>query len=225
MLKASSIVLERQLLLQLGDRLKALRKGQGLSMVEVAKNAQLSRTTLAAIEAGDPGPSMGSYLRIMSILGIAGDLALLAGDAIQAAPAGSAGARSQRRRPAVSVTVSTDDAQHQAQDLQSLALHEAAVQMVRSDPQLLAQAQDTVQRWLSSGPTRSTSLWQDWDMILKTKSWKKVLGRSQRAAELRQASPLTLVLPAQVRAEILGKVRALRKGVLLGADSINETTT
>lgn len=225
MLKASSIVLERQLLLQLGDRLKALRKGQGLSMVEVAKNAQLSRTTLAAIEAGDPGPSMGSYLRIMSILGIAGDLALLAGDAIQAAPAGSAGARSQRRRPAVSVTVSTDDAQHQAQDLQSLALHEAAVQMVRSDPQLLAQAQDTVQRWLSSGPTRSTSLWQDWDMILKTKSWKKVLGRSQRAAELRQASPLTLVLPAQVRAEILGKVRALRKGVLLGEDSINETTT
>lgn len=225
MLKASSIVLERQLLLQLGDRLKALRKGLGLSMVEVAKNAQLSRTTLAAIEAGDPGPSMGSYLRVMSILGIAGDLALLAGDAIQAAPAGSAGARSQRRRPTVSVTVSTDDAQHQAQDLQSLALHEAAVQMVRSDPQLLAQAQDTVQRWLSSGPTRSTSLWQDWDMILKTKSWKKVLGRSQRAAELRQASPLTLVLPAEVRAEILGKVRALRKGVLLGADSINETTT
>lgn len=225
MLNPSSIVLERQLLLQLGDRLKGVRKGQQLAMVEVAKRAQISRTTLAAIEAGDPGPSMGSYVRVMSILGVAGDIALLAGDGIQAAPAGSAGARSNRRRPTVNVIVSTDDALHQAQDLQSLALHEAAVQMVRSDPQLLAQAQETVQRWLSGGPTRSTSLWQEWDAILKSKSWKKVLGRSQRAAELRQASPLTLVLPAEIRTEILGKVRALRKGVTLGADNINETTT
>lgn len=225
MLKPSSILLERQLLLQLGDRLKGVRKGLQLAMVDVAKQAQISRTTLAAIEAGDPGPSMGSYLRVMSVLGVAGDIALVAGDAIQAAPSGSAGARSNRRRPTVNVIVSTDDAQHQAQDLQSLALHEAAVQMVRSDPQLLAQAQETVQRWLGGGPTRSTSLWQDWDAILKSKSWKKVLGRSQRAAELRQASPLTLVLPAEIRAEILGKVRALRKGVSLGEDNIHETTT
>ena len=99
------------------------------------------------------------------------------------------------------------------------------VPFVAFDPQLVAQAQETVQRWLSSGPTRSTSLWQEWDAILKSKSWKKVLGRSQRAAELRQASPLTPVLPAEVRAEILGKIRDLRKGIPLGADNTNEMTT
>ena len=53
----STAVLERQLLLQLGDRLKRLRKAQGLGTVEMAKRVGISRTTLSAVEAGDPGPS------------------------------------------------------------------------------------------------------------------------------------------------------------------------
>jgi transcriptional regulator with XRE-family HTH domain len=79
-------VLERQLLLQFGDRLRRVRKTRRLSMVEVAAQAGLSRTTLSAIEAGDPGPSIGNYLRVMSVLGISSDLALLAGDALEPAP-------------------------------------------------------------------------------------------------------------------------------------------
>ena len=77
----STAVLERQLLLQLGDRLKRLRKSQGLGTVEMAKRAGISRTTLGSVEAGDPGPSIGTYLRVMSLLGVSGELALLAGDA------------------------------------------------------------------------------------------------------------------------------------------------
>lgn len=209
-------VLERQLLLQLGDRLKRLRKAQGLGTVEMARRADMSRTTLAAVEAGDPGPSIGTYLRVMSVLGVSGELALLAGDTLQPAPAGSAAARSRRGRPVVQLLVSADESRHHVQDLQSLALHEEAVRLVRADEALLRQARDTLARWLSAGQSRSTSLWREWDDILAHGKWRKVLGRTRRAQELRQASPLVTVLPDDVRQGILDQVSALRKGIVLG---------
>lgn len=212
----SSAVLERQLLLQLGDRLRRLRKAQGLGTVEMAKRVGISRTTLSAIEAGDPGPSIGTYLRAMSVLGVSGDLALLAGDALQPAPAGTAAARSKRSRPVVQVRVSADESRHLVQDLQSLALHEEAVRLIRGDPALLALAQETVERWLASGNSRSATLWREWQGILRDRQWRKVLGRTRRAQELRQASPLTAILPDDVRRSILDQVNALKKGVVLG---------
>ena len=212
----STALLERQLLLQLGDRLKRLRKAQGLSTVEMAKRVGISRTTLSAVEAGDPGPSIGTYLRVMSVLGISGELALLAGDTLQPAPPGSAGARSRRARPVVQVLVSADESRHEIQDLQSLALHEEAVRLIRSDPALLHQAEETLQRWLLSGNSRSSGLWKEWEDILGNGKWRKVLGRTRRAQELRQASPLTTVLPDPVRQSILDQVRGLKKGVMLG---------
>jgi transcriptional regulator with XRE-family HTH domain len=212
----NSAVLERQLLLQLGDRLRRLRKAQGLGTVEMAKRVGISRTTLSAIEAGDPGPSIGTYLRAMSVLGVSGDLALLAGDALQPAPEGTAAARSRRARPVVQVQVSADEARHQVQDLQSLALHEEAVRLIRGDPALLALAQETLERWLASGNSRSATLWREWQGILRDRQWRKVLGRTRRAQELRQASPLTAILPGDVRRSILDQVSALKKGVVLG---------
>lgn len=212
----STAVLERQLLLQLGDRLKRLRKAQGLSTVEMAKGVGISRTTLSAVEAGDPGPSIGTYLRVMSVLGISGELALLAGDTLQPAPPGSAGARSRRARPVVQVLVSADESRHEIQDLQSLALHEEAVRLIRSDPALLHQAEETLQRWRLSGNSRSSGLWKEWEDILGNGKWRKVLGRTRRAQELRQASPLTTVLPDPVRQSILDQVRGLKQGVMLG---------
>lgn len=212
----SAPVLERQLLLQLGDRLKRLRKAQGLGTVEMARRADMSRTTLAAVEAGDPGPSIGTYLRVMSVLGVSGELALLAGDTLQPAPAGSAAARSRRGRPVVQLLVSADESRHRVQDLQSLALHEEAVRLVRTDEVLLRRARDTLARWLSAGQSRSTSLWREWDDILAHGKWRKVLGRTRRAQELRQASPLVTVLPDDVRQGILDQVSALRKGIVLG---------
>ena len=209
-------VLERQLLLQLGDRLKRLRKAQGLGTVEMAKRVGISRTTLSAVEAGDPGPSMGTYLRVMSVLGVSGELALLAGDLLQPAPPGTAAAQSRRVCPVVEVRVSTDVSRHRMQDLQSLALHEEAVRLVRSDPALLRQAQETLERWLSTGHSRSTGLWKEWQEILRDGKWRKILGRTRRGQELRQASPLTAVLPEPVRRSVLEQVSKLRKGVVLG---------
>lgn len=215
----NTAVLERHLLLQLGDRLKRLRKAQGLGTVAMAQRAGISRTTLSAVESGDPGPSIGTYLRVMSILGVSGELALLAGDTLQPAPPGTAAARSRRARPAVQVIVSADESRHQIQDLQSLALHEEAVRLVRSNPALLQQVQATLDRWLQSGPSRSSSLWKEWQDILAHGKWRKALGRTRRAQELRQASPLTTVLPEAVRKNILAQVNDLRKGVVLSDDT------
>lgn len=212
----STAVLERQLLLQLGDRLKRLRKTQGLGTVEMAKRVGISRTTLSAVEAGDPAPSIGTYLRVMSALGVAGELALLAGDALQPAPAGSAAARSRRSKPVVQVLVSADESRHQVQDLQSLALHEEAVRLVRADPALRRAAEDTLDRWLQAGSSRSNGLWLEWRDILRDGTWRKVLGRTRRAQELRQASPLVTVLPEQARQSVLAQVSNLKKGISLG---------
>lgn len=212
-------LLQRQLLLQFGDRLKQLRKARGLSAVEVARRTGLSRTTLGAVEAGDPGPSMGTYLRVMAVLGVGADLALLAGDVLHSAPAGSAGARSRRARPVVQISVSAEPSRHRVQDLQSLALHEEAVRQVREDPALLQSANQTLQRWIDAGDARSMSLWSEWQGILREGRWRKVLAHTRRAQELRQASPLTAVLPAPARQRVLQQIEALRQGVVLGGES------
>lgn len=210
-----SAVLERQLLLQLGDRLKRLRQAQGLGTVDMAVRVGVTRNTLRAVEAGDPAPSIGTYLRVMSVLGISGELALLAGDTLQPAPAGSAAARSRRAAPVVQVRVSADEAKHQLQDLQSLALHEEAVRLVKANPALVLQAQDTARRWLGTGDPRSASLWRDWLTILNAGTWRKALGRTRHAQQLRQASPLVTVLPEEARQRILQQVTDLKNGVVM----------
>lgn len=209
-------LLERQLLLQLGDRLRRLRKSQGLGTVEMAERAGMTRNTLRAIETGDPAPTMGSYLRVMSALGVSGDLALLAGDSLHFAPLGSAGARSVRPAPVVEVRISADATRHQLQDLQSLALHDQAVRLAKAQPEVLELAQQTLARWLLKADSRSAPLWREWAEILKTRSWRKVLGKTRHAQQLRQASPLVTALPAEVRQRILAHASALKQGVVLG---------
>lgn len=210
-------VLDRQLLLQLGDRLKLLRKSQGLSAVELASRVGISRTTLNAVESGDPAPSMGTYLRVMSVLGVSGELALLAGDTLQPPPSGSAAARSRRSRPIVQVQVTSDSSRHRVQDLQSLVLHEAAVRAIQQNPGLRDKALETLDRWiLENTSSRSLGLWREWQRILKDKTWKKVLGPTRRAQELRQASPMVTILPEEVRQQVLLQVNDLKQGVVYG---------
>jgi transcriptional regulator with XRE-family HTH domain len=211
-----SPVLERQLLLQLGDRLKRMRKAQGVGTVEMAARAGIARNTLRAVEAGDPAPAIGTYLRVMSLLGISGELALLAGDTLQPPPADSAAARSRRAAPIVQVRVSADDASHRLQDLQSLALHEEAVRLAKADPALVLQAQETVRRWLATGDARTASLWHAWQRILAAGAWRKALGRTRHAQQLRQASPLVTILPEAVRQRILKQVSDLKNGIVIG---------
>ena len=70
--------LERQLLIQLGGRLRAARALRGWTASQVADRAGISRTTLSAVESGAPSPAIGTYLKVLGVLGVAGDLALVA---------------------------------------------------------------------------------------------------------------------------------------------------
>jgi DNA-binding XRE family transcriptional regulator len=70
--------LENELLVQLGQRLRSMRKARACSSVEQARTVGISRSTLHAVEKGDPSVAMGTYLRVLSSLGLAADLALVA---------------------------------------------------------------------------------------------------------------------------------------------------
>lgn len=211
-----STVVQTQLLQQLGDRLRRLRKSQGIGTVEMASRVGLTRNTLRSIEAGDPSPSMGNYLRVMSALGLGSELALLASDTLQPATPNSPAARGVQARPSIEVRVHAADVRHQVQDLQSLALHKEAIRLVDANPALLAQAGATLERWLTDEGSRSAGLWREWVAILRERSWRKVLGRTRRAQELRQASPLVTVLPETIRRAVLDDVGRLKRGISLG---------
>ena len=108
-----------------------------------------------------------------------------------------------------------DDTKHRIQDLQSLALHEEAVQQVKANPELVQKAQETVGNWLAKGDSRSASLWLEWQKILQTGAWRKALGRTHHAQQLRQASPLVTVLTEDARQRVLRQAGDLKKGVVL----------
>jgi hypothetical protein len=84
------------------------------------------------VESGDPATAIGTYLRVMSVLGVNSDLALLASDALNPAAAGSAAARSRHVGPMVQVRVSVDTGRHLLQDLQGIVLHEEAVRRAKA---------------------------------------------------------------------------------------------
>ena len=71
---------EQRLLSQLGERLKLARMRRKLSCTVVAQRAGLSRTSLYKVETGAPGATMGTYLRVMAVLGLEADLNALAAD-------------------------------------------------------------------------------------------------------------------------------------------------
>ncbi len=77
-------------------------------------------------------------------------------------------------------------------------------------------AEQTLERWLQSGNSRSGGLWKEWQDILRQRKWRKILGRTRRAQELRQASPLITLLPEPVRRNVMAQVRRLEKGIVLG---------
>ena len=71
---------EQRLLSELGERLRLARKRRKLSNAAVAQRAGISRTTVYKVEAGDPGATLGAYVRVLAVLGLEGDLNLLAAD-------------------------------------------------------------------------------------------------------------------------------------------------
>lgn len=71
---------EQRLLTELGQRLRLARLRRELSMETVAGRARISRSSLYNVESGDPGATMGTYLRVMAVLGLEKDLGKMAVD-------------------------------------------------------------------------------------------------------------------------------------------------
>lgn len=71
---------EQRLLSDLGARLKLARMRRKLSNATVASRAGISRTSLYKVEAGDPGATLGTYVRVLAVLGLEGDINALAAD-------------------------------------------------------------------------------------------------------------------------------------------------
>lgn len=71
---------EQHLLTAFGERLRLARLRRDLGTVVVAARASISRTTLQRAEAGSPAVTMGTYLRILSVLQLTNDLEGLAKD-------------------------------------------------------------------------------------------------------------------------------------------------
>jgi transcriptional regulator with XRE-family HTH domain len=71
---------EQALLAALGERLRLARLRRKLSSAVVAQRAGISRTSVYKVELGDAGATMGTYLRVLAVLGLEADLNAMAAD-------------------------------------------------------------------------------------------------------------------------------------------------
>jgi len=82
MAKKKIIILPRiqRIMEEFGENIKLARLRRQLSTEQIAERANISRSTLLAIEKGRPTVSMGSYMLVLQILGLEKDILLLAKD-------------------------------------------------------------------------------------------------------------------------------------------------
>jgi transcriptional regulator with XRE-family HTH domain len=70
----------QKLLTDLGENLRLARLRRKLSTEQVAERAGISRPTLVQIEKGEPTTSMGNYVKVLAVLGLEKDIALVGND-------------------------------------------------------------------------------------------------------------------------------------------------
>lgn len=64
----------------LGERLRLARKRRRISTILMAQRVGISRDTLNRLEKGDPTIGLGTYLRVLRVLGLETDLDRVAAD-------------------------------------------------------------------------------------------------------------------------------------------------
>jgi transcriptional regulator with XRE-family HTH domain len=69
---------QTRLLRALGVRLREARLRRRFTVVQVAERAAVSRPTLNKVEQGDASVTLGTYLRVLTVLGLESDMDLLA---------------------------------------------------------------------------------------------------------------------------------------------------
>ena len=71
---------QRRLLAELGERLRLARLRRKLGVEITCQRAGISRMTLFRAEGGSPAIALGTLARILAVLGLEGDLGLVARD-------------------------------------------------------------------------------------------------------------------------------------------------
>lgn len=70
----------RRFLEQLGENIKLARKRRGYTQILISERTGISRLTIRRIEKGEPSVSIGHYLAVVAVLGLADDFAEVARD-------------------------------------------------------------------------------------------------------------------------------------------------
>jgi transcriptional regulator with XRE-family HTH domain len=89
----------RKILETLGGNIKLARLRRKLSSEQVSERAGISRPTLSAIEKGMPGVSIGLYIQVLFVLGLADDVLKVANDDILGRKLQDIGLITKRRAP------------------------------------------------------------------------------------------------------------------------------
>lgn len=93
---------QAKLVTEFGQRLREARLRRRYTASLVAERADISRQTLTKVERGDPSVTLGTYLRVLAVVGLELDLALVAKDDILGRRLQDAGLETPKRvrRPA-----------------------------------------------------------------------------------------------------------------------------
>jgi transcriptional regulator with XRE-family HTH domain len=83
----------------LGENIKLARLRRRLSTMQVSERAGISRSTLYAVEKGQPGVSLGIYTQVLHVLGLEKDLAEVAKDDVLGQKLQDAGLLVKKRAP------------------------------------------------------------------------------------------------------------------------------
>lgn len=95
------------------------------------------------------------------------------------------------------------DPEHRISDLQSLHLHQAAIDILKLQPERLRAVLATLDHWDAVAPQASKPLRDEWREILQRGLWERALALDDRGQQLRQSSPLGRALPAGRRLDII----------------------
>ena len=71
---------EQRVLTAMGERIRLARRRRRLSTTTVSGRAGMSRSTLHKLEAGDPGVTLGSCVRVLACLSLVNDFDHIAAD-------------------------------------------------------------------------------------------------------------------------------------------------
>lgn len=101
----------------------------------------------------------------------------------------------------------------------SLEFHQAAVARILAEPECLARASETLERWISMHPdSRSMPYFLAWREIIRTQDWATALAETDAGQALRSSSPLVFALPRDEIEAIRTRALARRAIMRLAAE-------